>query len=454
MEGSYNRASNTDDDVEGSWTSFLKARSWEYSSQLPANPRFRNVGEHLGLHELVGGQFTEQSSARNALQAESNPPLEGLGSSWYNDESQSLLAALGPLMNASDALRNQRHASFQDALSEPLQGFSASATYASNVINSLRQHEDVSKMRDSNPGPLLRLSMFLQSLKSGSQVNPSSSTLIAFDDILPCPGHSEAVMNNSAEKANDVILLDNKPQKQPLQPPSSSSGGLTEKEGEFLPGKVLHESPSSRMMGANVFPSNKNKCFVPNHCGPASDSLSSRFHTTSVSHDDSSISYSPEEIVKSDPLHKQVLNTSHAAIGERIDALDDDAAPNVEFTEGVNSAEVSADPTSKHQVQLEDRPKKSTCSVQKPKKQRGAMLSIKIASNVDVLDDGFRWRKYGQKPVKGCPYARSYYRCTSKECKVRKHVERIAHDPQYVVTTYEGTHSHPRPDQQQDFFRH
>ncbi|KAH7289387.1 hypothetical protein KP509_31G072800 [Ceratopteris richardii] len=453
MQGPYKRASNTEDDVEGSWTSFSKTRSWEYSSQLPANPRFRNLGEHSGLHDLVGGPFTEQSSARKALQAESNPPLEGLGSSLYNDESQSLLAALGPLMNASDALRKQRHASLQDALSGPLQGSSASATYASTVLNSLRQHEDISKMNDSNSGPLLWLSMFLQSLESGSQVNPSSSMPIAFDGMQPCPGHSEAVMNNRAEKANDDILLDSKSQKQPLQPPTSSSGGLTEKGGEFLPGKLLHESPSSRMTGASVFPSNKKKCFMPDHCGPGSDSLSSRFQTTSVSHDSSSSS--PEQIPKSDRFHKQVLNTSHAASGDRIDGLDPDAAPNVVFTKRANPAELSADPTSStHQVKLKDRPKKSTCSVQKPKKQRGAMLSIKIASNVDVLDDGFRWRKYGQKPVKGCPYARSYYKCTSKECKVRKHVERIAHDPRYVATTYEGTHSHPRSDQQQEFFRH
>ncbi|KAE9585470.1 putative transcription factor WRKY family [Lupinus albus] len=72
---------------------------------------------------------------------------------------------------------------------------------------------------------------------------------------------------------------------------------------------------------------------------------------------------------------------------------------------------------------------------------------IMVQSSTDsvVVGDGFRWRKYGQKVVKGSPYARSYYRCTNINCNVRKHVERAIDDPRAFVTTYEGKHNHEMP---------
>ncbi|KAL9246352.1 hypothetical protein vseg_019898 [Gypsophila vaccaria] len=72
-------------------------------------------------------------------------------------------------------------------------------------------------------------------------------------------------------------------------------------------------------------------------------------------------------------------------------------------------------------------------------------IIVQTTSEVDLLDDGYRWRKYGQKVVKGNPYPRSYYKCTYTGCNVRKHVERAATDPKAVVTTYEGKHNHDVP---------
>ncbi|KAJ9507586.1 hypothetical protein QJQ45_019236 [Haematococcus lacustris] len=56
-----------------------------------------------------------------------------------------------------------------------------------------------------------------------------------------------------------------------------------------------------------------------------------------------------------------------------------------------------------------------------------------------------RWRKYGQKFVKGSSHPRSYYKCTSQDCSVRKHVERSSHGSNRLLITYENTHNHPMP---------
>jgi hypothetical protein len=67
-------------------------------------------------------------------------------------------------------------------------------------------------------------------------------------------------------------------------------------------------------------------------------------------------------------------------------------------------------------------------------------VSAKIA---DIPPDEFSWRKYGQKPIKGSPYPRGYYKCsTVRGCPARKHVERALDDPAMLVVTYEGEHRH------------
>ncbi|XP_042459554.1 probable WRKY transcription factor 4 isoform X1 [Zingiber officinale] len=70
-----------------------------------------------------------------------------------------------------------------------------------------------------------------------------------------------------------------------------------------------------------------------------------------------------------------------------------------------------------------------------------------VQTEIDArhLSDGYRWRKYGQKMVKGNSNPRSYYRCTHDGCTVRKHVERSSHDAKALLITYEGKHNHDQP---------
>ncbi|XVE82834.1 hypothetical protein DITRI_Ditri16bG0037500 [Diplodiscus trichospermus] len=67
-------------------------------------------------------------------------------------------------------------------------------------------------------------------------------------------------------------------------------------------------------------------------------------------------------------------------------------------------------------------------------------ISLKLA---DIPPDDYSWRKYGQKPIKGSPHPRGYYKCSSvRGCPARKHVERALDDPSMLIVTYEGEHNH------------
>uniref|UniRef100_A0ACD5Y2W9 Uncharacterized protein n=1 Tax=Avena sativa TaxID=4498 RepID=A0ACD5Y2W9_AVESA len=62
----------------------------------------------------------------------------------------------------------------------------------------------------------------------------------------------------------------------------------------------------------------------------------------------------------------------------------------------------------------------------------------------ETLDDGYSWRKYGQKEILGAQHPRGYYRCTYRKtrgCAATKQVQRADDDPTLFDVTYHGTHT-------------
>ncbi|KAF3972051.1 hypothetical protein ACB098_10G069000 [Castanea mollissima] len=139
------------------------------------------------------------------------------------------------------------------------------------------------------------------------------------------------------------------------------------------------------------------------------------------------------------------------AVKECSEVLNQPATPNSSSISSASSEAVNdTEQTNNKAVDQEEEQPDKTKKQLKPKKtnqkrQREPRFAFMTKSEVDHLEDGYRWRKYGQKAVKNSPFPRSYYRCTTASCNVKKRVERSFTDPTIVVTTYEGQHTHPSP---------
>ncbi|ESQ52089.1 hypothetical protein EUTSA_v10016714mg [Eutrema salsugineum] len=109
--------------------------------------------------------------------------------------------------------------------------------------------------------------------------------------------------------------------------------------------------------------------------------------------------------------------------------------------------------SSSSQIQISSSPRNLGIKRRKSQTKKVVCIPAPAAMNSRssgevVPSDLWAWRKYGQKPIKGSPYPRGYYRCSSsKGCSARKQVERSRTDPNMLIITYTSEHNHPWPTQ-------
>ncbi|KAE8699799.1 hypothetical protein F3Y22_tig00110570pilonHSYRG00228 [Hibiscus syriacus] len=85
--------------------------------------------------------------------------------------------------------------------------------------------------------------------------------------------------------------------------------------------------------------------------------------------------------------------------------------------------------------------------LKKRKTSSGGTEQVRVCSGKSLdnpLDDGYCWRKYGQKAILGSNFPRGYYRCThrhSQGCLAIKQVQRSDNDPSNFEVKYKGRHT-------------
>ncbi|KAD6120284.1 hypothetical protein R6Q59_026322 [Mikania micrantha] len=76
------------------------------------------------------------------------------------------------------------------------------------------------------------------------------------------------------------------------------------------------------------------------------------------------------------------------------------------------------------------------------KRRKHASSVTKVTST--LIDDGYAWRKYGQKVIQNSKHQRNYYRCSHKfeqGCQATKQVQKTDGEPSKYRITYNGLHT-------------
>ncbi|KAJ7951195.1 putative WRKY transcription factor [Quillaja saponaria] len=127
---------------------------------------------------------------------------------------------------------------------------------------------------------------------------------------------------------------------------------------------------------------------------------------------------------KSNPLHPQTSPLS-----------------SISFTSALKPTQ-----TQPKQQQPNKQSHSGSVSTSRSKRRKNQLKKVCQVPAEGLSSDIWAWRKYGQKPIKGSPYPRGYYKCSSsKGCLARKQVERHRSDPGMFIVIYTAEHNHPAP---------
>ncbi|CAK7339995.1 unnamed protein product [Dovyalis caffra] len=102
-------------------------------------------------------------------------------------------------------------------------------------------------------------------------------------------------------------------------------------------------------------------------------------------------------------------------------------------------------------MEASDSGRGSSSSSQRPRRRKddAEKQTVRVPAqqfgNTEIPpEDGFTWRKYGQKEILGSRFPRAYYRCTHQKlyhCPAKKQVQRLDDDPYTFEVAYRGGHT-------------
>ncbi|GLU20065.1 hypothetical protein SLE2022_362800 [Rubroshorea leprosula] len=279
------------------------------------------------------------------------------------------------------------------------------------------------------------LSQNQQQQQNNQHDKPSSSTRSAMELDLDCKAEADVAVS----KFKKVISLLGRTRtgharfrRGPVLPPSASSSPVSLKQETEQETKVFHATPIQQIPIPVTFPQ---RDFLMGK----NMRLETKDSSTTINFSYSSAGNSYVSSLTGDTDSKQpsssafqIMNLSQVSSAGRPPLSSSSSFKSKCNSEHLGSGKCGSSSSKCH------------CSKKRKlrlkREVRVPAISLKMA---DIPPDDYSWRKYGQKPIKGSPHPRGYYKCSSvRGCPARKHVERAVDDPTMLVVTYEGEHNH------------